>query len=260
MRGILHPDRRLGWLEPGHMPVPKNLILDLDDTILDYTAPAIPVWLRLYDEFAPKMNLPVEQLQRAVDDSRRWYWSDADRFREGRLDLKRARRILVRRAFSALGRTDLETADELADAFSVEREIAVRPFDGAVETLETFQQNGSRMVLLTNGESALQRAKIERFQLGRFFEAVFIESETGIGKPDPRAHRSALAALGAAPQQAWMIGDDLECDIRPARALGMRAAWVRNRPAGRPDAADVVVPSLRALIDAWNSSAPVYMG
>jgi putative hydrolase of the HAD superfamily len=236
------------------MPIPKHLVLDLDDTILDYSAPAEALWPRLYREFARKMDFPEERLKRAADESRRWYWSDAERFREGRLDLKRARRMIIRRAFEQLGRTDFRTADELADAFSREREIVVRPFDGAVDALERILRAGARMVLLTNGESSLQRAKVERFHLARFFRAVLIESETGIGKPDPRAHRAALEALGVPPAQAWMIGDDLEFDIRPARALGMRAAWIADPARGKEDA-DVAVPSLRALVDGWESSA-----
>jgi len=238
------------------MAIPAHLVLDLDDTILDYSAPAEKVWTRLYDEFARRMDLPVVQLQRAVDESRRWYWSDPDRFREGRLDLKRARRVFLRDAFGKLGRTDLTTADELADAFTREREIVVRPFDGAVEALEVFQSNGACMVLLTNGEASLQRAKLERFGLARFFRAILIESETGVGKPDPLAHRAALASLGAAPQQAWMIGDDLEFDIRPAKALGMRAVWICDPPAVNAGMADFTIPSLRVLASRWESSVP----
>lgn len=238
------------------MPIPKHLVLDLDDTILDYTAPAVAVWIRLYQEFAQRMDLPFERLQREVDESRRWYWSDADRFREGRLDLKRARRLLVRDAFQKLGRNDFDTADEMADAFTTEREVVVQPFEGAVEALERMQRNGSRMVLLTNGESAMQRAKIERFHLGRFFLAILIESETGIGKPDPLAHQAALQALAVSPPQAWMIGDDLECDIQPAKALGMRTARIGDSSPSAASAEELTFPSLRALTDFWESSDP----
>jgi putative hydrolase of the HAD superfamily len=235
------------------MSCPKFLILDLDDTILDYSAPGERVWKRLYDEFARRMCIPVGELQKAVDESRREYWSDFDRFREGRLDLKRARRIFLRDAFEKLGRTDWDTADELADTFSRDRETAVQPFEGAIDALRAFRAGGARMVLLTNGESSMQRAKIERFRLAPFFDAVFIEGETGIGKPDPRAHRAALAALGADPPRAWMVGDDLDFDIRPARALGMRAAWIHDPADGPANAADCTVPSLRALAERWNS-------
>jgi len=235
------------------MPIPKNLILDLDDTILDYTASGAKVWTKLYAEFAPRMNLPVEPLQRAVKNSIRWYWSDPDRFREGRLDLRRARRIVVRDAFEKLGRADFAVADELADAFTEEREIVVRPFDGAIEALEAIRRNGSRMVMLTNGQSSFQRAKIGRFRLARFFDAILIESELGFGKPDPRAHRAALDALRTDPHRVWMIGDNLEQDIRPAKGLDMRTAWI-HKPSETPrPEADCTVPSLRSLMNIWKS-------
>jgi HAD superfamily hydrolase (TIGR01509 family) len=236
------------------MPIPSHLVIDLDDTILDYSAPGEAVWKRLYRDFAPRMDIPLEQLQKAIDASRTWYWSDPERFREGRLDLKRARRLLIRDAFAKLGRSDWETADELADAFTREREIVVSPFEGVIDALNLFQRSGSHMILLTNGESSMQRAKIERFRLTGYFHSILIESEAGFGKPDPRAHRAALAALGVEPQSAWMIGDDWECDIGPAGALGMRTAWICDGAdaAGKP--ADLTIPSLQILADRWRSS------
>jgi putative hydrolase of the HAD superfamily len=236
------------------MPVPAHLILDLDDTILDYTAPAERVWTELYPVYARKAGVEVGQLQQAVDESRRWYWSDLDRFREGRLNLLLARRIFVRAGFQKLGLNDESLADEMADSFSREREIAVRPLDGAIDALEILRAGGAAMVLLTNGEASMQRAKIARFGLERFFRAILIESETGVGKPDPRAHRAALAALGAAPEQTWMVGDDLEFDIRPAKALGMRAAWVRDPAKSEESPADIISPSILFLVKGWENS------
>jgi putative hydrolase of the HAD superfamily len=236
------------------MPIPGDIILDLDDTILDYSAPAERVWTELYPVFARKAGVPVEQLQRAVDESRRWYWSDPDRFREGRLNLQRARRIFVRAGFEKLGLRNRSLADEMADTFSRERELAIRPLAGAIEALEILQAGGAAMALLTNGEESVQRAKITRFGLDRFFRAILIESETGVGKPDPRAHQAALAALGASPEQTWMVGDDLEFDIRPAKALGMRAAWITDPAKGKKSPADVTVSSILRLVKDWENS------
>jgi putative hydrolase of the HAD superfamily len=240
------------------MAIPRKIIFDLDDTILDYSAPAEKLWTRLYPVYARKTGVEVERLQRAVDASRRWYWSDLDRFREGRLDIVRARRILVRAGFESLGIRDESLADEMADAFSRERELVVQPFDGAIEALEILRSDGAAMVLLTNGEARLQRAKIERFGLERFFRAILIESETGVGKPDPRAHRAALAALDAAPEETWMAGDDLDFDIRPAKALGIRAAWIQASAGDGENPADVVVASIRILVEQWKNSENKY--
>jgi len=84
------------------------------------------------------------------------------------------------------------------------------------------------MGLITNGKSEFQRAKICRFELEQYFDFVVIEGEFGAGKPDPRVFRYGLERFGASPAQVWMIGDDLEYDMRPAQVLGMDTVWVNH--------------------------------
>jgi HAD superfamily hydrolase (TIGR01458 family) len=65
------------------------------------------------------------------------------------------------------------------------------------------------------------------------------------GKPAPAFFRAALDALGVSPQEAAMIGDDLESDVGGGQAAGMRGVLVRTgkhradetaRSSVRPDA------------------------
>jgi FMN phosphatase YigB (HAD superfamily) len=51
-----------------------------------------------------------------------------------------------------------------------------------------------------------------------------------------------------------MVGDDLEFDVRPAKALGMRAAWIRETATEEGDLADVAFPSIRILVDHWENT------
>ncbi len=51
---------------------------------------------------------------------------------------------------------------------------------------------------------------------------------TVLGKPSPAYFAAALDALGAAPELTWMVTDDVEVDVRGARAFGMRTALVRT--------------------------------
>ncbi len=53
--------------------------------------------------------------------------------------------------------------------------------------------------LVTNGAAAAQRAKIERFELARFFDVIVVEGEAGFGKPDPRVFERALARCAFPP-------------------------------------------------------------
>ncbi len=60
---------------------------------------------------------------------------------------------------------------------------------------------------------------------------------TVLGKPSPSYFEAALEALDTDPERAWMVGDDLEADIRGAQRLGMRAVLVRTGKF-RPDAVE----------------------
>ncbi|HUN59597.1 MAG TPA: HAD family hydrolase [Candidatus Binataceae bacterium] len=60
-------------------------------------------------------------------------------------------------------------------------------------------------------------------------------SRLRIFKPDPGIFTAALDGMGAYPASTLMVGDSLSKDCAPARALGMRAVWLRHRIPG-PDA------------------------
>jgi putative hydrolase of the HAD superfamily len=209
--------------------LPRFLLLDLDDTILDYTATGDACWESLCTSFAPRIgNIQPDELLSAIDRSRAWYWDDPERHRLGRMDLQNARRQVVHHAFEQLQIDNPPIAEELADTFTTTREELVRPFPGAVEALQAFQSQDIRMGLLTNGIANSQRSKIYRFHLEQYFDVILIESEFGVGKPDRRVFLHALERLNAHPTTTGMIGDDLERDIRPAQELGIATFWVNH--------------------------------
>ena len=81
------------------MDLPKALLLDLDDTILDSDSNADDVWLEVCREFAPRLgSVTPKDLHAAVMNARDWLWGDLERARRGCLDLPQARRDLLTRA------------------------------------------------------------------------------------------------------------------------------------------------------------------
>ena len=96
----------------------------------------------------------------------------------------------------------------------------------------------------------VQRAKIERFGLAPLFDAIVVEGEFGVGKPEPAVYAHALAALGVSAADAWMVGDNLEWDVVTPRRLGMKGIWIARVPTALDVAgsgADAILPDLPAL-------------
>ena len=109
-----------------------------------------------------------------------------------------------------------------------------QPFPGAIEGLRALRALGLRMALVTNGSSATQRAKIERFDLAHRFEHIQIEGEFGQGKPELAVYRHALERLGCETCDAWMVGDNYEWEVVAPQKLGMCGIWYDPFDAGVP--------------------------
>ncbi len=150
------------------MTLPGALLLDLDDTILDAYGNRDAAWRPLCAEFARLLGtVTADELRAVIIESATWVWSDPERARRARLDLRAARRMVVRGAFTHLGIGNTPVADTMADRFSAVREAAVKPFPGAIDTLRRLRDANVRLALLTNGAARSQRAKIARFGLER---------------------------------------------------------------------------------------------
>jgi len=81
-----------------------------------------------------------------------------------------------------------------------------------------------------------------------------------VSKPDAAIFSAALREAQTAPERVVMVGDRLDRDIAPAKAMGMRTVWVlRNEAPDEPTPAqravpDAVVRSLEGLpeiVAAW---------
>ena len=235
------------------MVLPKALLIDLDDTILDSDSNADEVWLEVCREFAGRLDgVAPEDLHAAVMASRGWLWGDLERARKARLDLPQARRDLLTRAFNHFAIADAAIVECMSDRYSYLREEELKPYPGAIDALQQLRNTGVRMGLLTNGSSESQRGKINKHGLARFFDHIQIEGEFGVGKPDERAFRNALNALGVSSAETWMIGDNLDFDIHAAQQLGIYAVWVdapgNGFPANTTVRPDRTITSLSELI------------
>jgi HAD superfamily hydrolase (TIGR01662 family) len=155
---------------------------------------------------------------------------------------------------------------------SVYREVARRSHErgsfelreGIPELLAELSGRGLRLGLAAN-QPAEVIERLEKFGIARYFDSKAVSGTHGYRKPDVRLFLHACEALGVAPKECIMAGDRVDCDIVPAKLLGIRAVRLRSgRHAGqeprtqqeRPDAEATDVPGLRAAIFALLDDSP----
>jgi putative hydrolase of the HAD superfamily len=92
----------------------------------------------------------------------------------------------------------------------------------------------------------LTLAGSHRMGLVSNLECQVFSSDTRSIKPSPRLLLQALGMLDLPPQDVLFVGDSLERDIAPAKALGMATCWV-TACGGGADVADFCIPSIAAL-------------
>jgi putative hydrolase of the HAD superfamily len=210
----------------------RALLLDLDDTLLDYSGGVDGCWAGACADAAGGMA--QGPLVAALAETRRSFWSDPEHNRRRRVDMLGAWTSIATGALERCG-GDPRLGAAIAEAFAARRRAVMQLFPDARRFLTALRDRGLPLGLVTNGDAREQRAKIERHGLAPFFGAIVIEGEFGAGKPDAAVYATALAALGVVPgPDVWMVGDHLEFDVAGPQRLGLRAAWLDRPGAGVP--------------------------
>ena len=234
--------------------LPKAILFDMDDTVILSGGISDKIWGEISRYFIDKYNLfEYEVFISKLYSIRNWYWSDKKRHKIGRQDMLLARRNLIKMTIEGLGGKDEGYSDEMARLFQKRHLESMIMFDKAQDTLVKLRKRGVRLALVTNGGICEQRAKIGKFQLEKFFDAILVEGETGFGKPEPEVYLLAMERLGVKAEDTWMIGDNLEWDVEGPQKLGILGIWNDYRNTGLPVDSTVIpdriVRSISELLD-----------
>ena len=137
------------------------------------------------------------------------------------------------------------------------RSPAIVPEDlypDAIDALRALRRAGYRLGIAANQPT--ETASVIR-GLGIELELVAMSAEWGLHKPSPAFFERICTQLDLPPAAIAYVGDRLDNDVRPARAAGMTAVWIRRGPwawiqGGRdaPPEASLVVDDLASLPDA----------
>jgi HAD superfamily hydrolase (TIGR01549 family) len=139
-----------------------------------------------------------------------------------------------KRFLHSLGQNDSETAVlAFAKAFRKASIVLLKKRPYTLQLLSTLKENGYKLCLVTNTESALTGYDLDVLELRSFFSSIIMSSDVKVKKPEPEMFHLAMQSVDATTAETIMIGDTYETDIAGAIAIGMDALYIPNAEPSR---------------------------
>ena len=130
--------------------------------------------------------------------------------------------------FMELFDVDVETSKEIALMFREVSRRYVKKYRGVDKLLTKLKKKGYKIYLLSNAQRAFTIDEMEKLDLIKYFDGIAISSDYGVKKPNKDFYLRAMEEFGIKAESTWMIGNDYECDIRPAKELGLRTIYIES--------------------------------
>jgi HAD superfamily hydrolase (TIGR01549 family) len=222
-----------------------TLIFDMDGTLIEHTWQLSQITETLFARFAAELA-PVTH-----DQFFETFWSkNMDMWYmmvDGVIDGETAAKYSYINTLRALEKEVSLGESMLAYWHSLVLEEA-KPFADTFNVLRALQ-NHYTTGILTNGFTALQRDKINKYNLADYVDFTLISEEAGFHKPDRRIFLKALEMSGdASSHESLYVGDNLMSDIQGAKAAGLTPIFINPNNDLDPPAGIVKIQRLSELL------------
>ena len=217
----------------------KAVSFDVDGTLWDFESIMRDALARLIEEIerADPSSAGLLTVDGMVETRERVH----DELMYKVVNLNEIRRESIRRSLAEIGRPNDGLAADLFDLYVKLRDAHRALFPDVEPALKELSARYT-LGLLSNGNSYATRLGLSSLIS---FE-VFSQDHSGIEKPDPRLFHIAVAEACCAPEELVHVGDNVEYDVRGARAAGIRSVWL-NRNGDSPNSESTVDLTISTL-------------
>lgn len=195
----------------------KNVLFDLDDTLLDFhraEAEAIRYTLKEFGIDPTDENVALySKINRSC-----WAKLETGEF---------TREEVLHRRFDMLFETLGVDGDshETQKLYEYRLSLGAYYLDGAEEMLNALYGR-YRLYMATNGIVNVQSRRIKDSGIGKYFEEIFVSEKIGFNKPDKRFFDAAFATIPDFKHcETVMVGDLLTSDIKGGINAGIKTVY-----------------------------------
>lgn len=219
----------------------STVLFDLDHTLLDSDASE-------REAFAATLSAigvgEPERLKATYDEINRTLWT---RVETGEVDPDF---VKVERFVQLINTASLDAdPQEMAHTFAAGLGNYGQLYEGARDVLDRLLLD-YRLALITNGLSAVQRRRLERLQLNRYFDAIVISAEVGHAKPATEIFDSVFDLLDwPEKSDVTIVGDSLTSDIAGGINYGIDTIWLNHHGQSAHPAVTHHITNIAGVLD-----------
>jgi putative hydrolase of the HAD superfamily len=209
----------LGW---NVMKEYRNLFIDLDDTLYDFSAASREAFKETYEQLHYERYFDsFEHYMEIYTPYNLEMWR---LYCEGKITKEELNRRRYSYPLEAVGVNDQKLAAEFCREALGRIPTKGNLVSGATELLEYLRPK-YRMFILSNGFKELQSRKMHTAGIDIYFDALILSEDIGVNKPNRELFDYALQKTGSHLEESIMIGDMFETDITGAANIGMQQIY-----------------------------------
>ena len=220
----------------------RNLFIDLDDTVYDFSAASRESFLETYEQLHYERYFEsFEHYLSIYEPYNLELWRI---YGEGKITKEELNKRRYSHPLEVVGVHDQALADTFCREALGRIPTKGHLVPGAIELLEYLRPKYN-LYILSNGFKELQSRKMKTAGIDRYFNALILSEDIGVNKPDSRLYEHAMRKTASEPQESLMIGDMLDTDIVGAANFGMDSIYYNPKgKTGHPFAATYEVAHL----------------
>ena len=200
----------------------KNLFIDLDDTIYDFSAASKESFMETYELLHyERFFKSFEHFYSIYEPYNLELWRI---YGEGKITKEELNKRRYSHPLEAVGIHDQELADRFCREALSRIPTKNKLIPGAIELLEYLRPKYN-LYILSNGFKELQSHKMRTAGIDKYFDALILSEDIGVNKPNRELYEYALEKTGSKLEESIMIGDMFDTDIVGAANIGMEQIY-----------------------------------
>ncbi len=106
--------------------------------------------------------------------------------------------------------------------------LLARPYDETIEILEELKKE-YKLILVSNGTNFSNDPVMEKYDMKKYFDKVYLSYETGILKTDKKLYDKIFKEMKLKKDDCVMVGDSIDSDMKGAEVAGIKGILIDRR-------------------------------